>query len=77
MNILKLKREMREWMSEERSDEDSSDDPIFDPDASLTGEDRALTVQSSQLSRIARETHAFYAKLTLTRFVSSHSRISS
>ena len=37
----------------------------------------SISVQSSQLSRIARETHAFYAKLTLTRFVSSHSRISS
>ena len=36
-----------------------------------------VQIQSSQLSRIARETHAFYAKLTLTRFVSSQSRISS
>ena len=32
-------------VSEERSEEYSSDDPIFDPDASLTGEDRALTGQ--------------------------------
>ena len=31
--------------------------------------------QNSQLSRIACETHAFYAKLTLTHFVSSFSRI--
>ena len=34
-------------------------------------------LQSSRLSSIVRKTHAFYAKLKLMRFVSSHSCISS
>ena len=38
-------RSERMDVSEERSDESSSDDTIFDTDASLTGEDRALTEQ--------------------------------